>query len=158
MPTQYTKSVAKMRYLQYLRRVMLQSKTSQAQMNLAYTPILMHINCHPDCTQAEIANALHLTPAALTLATKKMEKLDLLRKKTDEKNMRRKILVITENGIKYLEMGRKIFDEIDCIMFSGFSEEEITQLNDFLGRITLNLEKQDEISKLNSKKVPWDFQ
>ena len=134
--------------IQLLRRRYLQQQLDVLHLHPSQLPILEYINKHEECTQVEISEDLALTPAAITLATKRMQQEKLLEKRADENNLRRKRLRLTENGQKICQKSREIFDRFDQNMFRGMTEEDLKKFQSYLDRITINItgEKTNEIN------------
>ena len=134
--------------IQLLRRRYLQQQLEALKLHPSQLPILEYINRHEECTQVEISEDLALTPAAIALATKRMQQEKLLEKRADENNLRRKRLRLTETGRKVCEKSREIFDRFDQNMFRGMTEEELKIFQSYLDRITMNItgEKTNEIN------------
>lgn len=110
--------------------------------------ILDYIGQHAGCTQIEISENMALTPAAITLATQRLQKEGLLEKQTDRNNLRRNRLTLTEKGAAYRKEKQKFFAQVDAKTYQGFSEEELNQLKTYLDRIATNItgEETNEIS------------
>lgn len=101
--------------------------------------ILMHLNRQPNCSQVEIADFLDISPAAVAVSLKKLEKSGYICRETDENDNRIHQVTITPKGRQVIEKSFVIFREVDIQMFAGFSDEELKQLDHFLERIARNL-------------------
>lgn len=111
-------------------------------------PILHYIQEHKDCSQIQLSEDLALTPAAITLATQRLQRDGLLQKTVNPENLREKRLSLTQKGEeKWLET-RAIFEEVDGEMFQDFSAEEVEKLQEVLDRLVINMsgEGKNEIS------------
>jgi len=104
--------------------------------------LLEFIKLNAGCTQAEVAEHLMISPASVAVSTRRMEKAGLVEKRTAENNLRCKRLYITEKGKKLTERCRKAFDELDMVMFSGFTEEELEIMINHLDRLLENVRKK----------------
>lgn len=91
------------------------------------------------CTQKELCHILHLSASTVTTSIKSLERRGYVRRRSDEKDMRRNIVEITDSGVEIAEMCRTAFADIDKVMYSGFSEEERKRISDVFDRITNNL-------------------
>ena len=98
---------------------------------------LIHLPYEP--TQKQIAEALEISPAAVTVTLKKLESGGYISRKVFESDNRCRRIVLTEDGRNVLELSRKNFSELDSKMLDGFSEEELCTLKNFLERMTENL-------------------
>ncbi len=139
MSAAYFETIGKMEKLHILRRIILQKATADIGLYLGQLPVLEHVRANNGCTQAELAEKMFVSPASIALSTKRMEKEGLLEKHVDENNLRRNQLTITEKGRKLSTECRKIFDEVDAKMFSGFTDEELEQFMKFLDKMLSNI-------------------
>lgn len=107
-------------------------------------PVLDFIAANPGCTQVQVADHLHVSPASIALSTKRLQKAGYLIKEVDAENLRCKRLYISEEGKKACTMCRDRLDQIDHVAFQGFSEEELAVFSDFLDRMTINMTGETE--------------
>ena len=95
-------------------------------------------------TQKELATEIGLAKNTITVMLEKMEKNNLIRRITDEKDKRKSLVILTD----YAKSLKKSFDEISDEMlkkvYKGFSEEEIDKYEGYLHRIIRNLEEKEE--------------
>lgn len=118
----------------------------------ASCPILEYINRNAGCTQVEISEDLALTPAAIALATKRMQNEKLLEKKVDEHNLRRNILTLTDRGKTLYEETRGIFDQFDQTMYQGMEQRDLERFQSYLDRITMNI-TGEETNEINPRVI-----
>ena len=105
--------------------------------------ILEYIKEHSLCTQKELANSLHISPASVATSIKRLEKGGFVKRSTDKEDIRKNRLSLTDEGLKTLTDFRAICDETDKEMFNGFSEEECSALCDYLQRLYNNLDTEN---------------
>lgn len=101
--------------------------------------ILEYIKEHDLCTQKELADSLHISPASVATSIKRLEKSGFVKRSTDKDDTRKNRLSLTYKGLKTLADFRFICDETDKKMFQGFSEAECELLCNFLQRLYNNL-------------------
>lgn len=113
-----------------------------------HMPVLNYIRHNPGCTQVEISYDMGLTPAAITLATQKLQKEGFIKKTADPENLRCNVLDLTERGFDLWNKTHDIFYSLDKKEFNGFSPEELSQLQSYFNRIMYNLsgKKPEEMS------------
>ena len=118
-------------------------------------PMLVFIKKHGGCTLVEIANFLMVTPASVTLSVKKLEQKGLIKKLTDESNLRCKKIYITEKGATLTEKGKIICDETYNFCIEGISEKDMRTTRETLEHILRNLcQKADyDVSQLNFEEI-----
>lgn len=104
--------------------------------------ILEYIKEHNLCTQKELADSLHISPASVATSIKRLEKSGFVKRSTDKDDVRKNRLALTDEGLKTLTDFRSICDETDKKMFEGFSEEECQLLCNFLRRLYNNLDTE----------------
>ena len=93
-------------------------------------------------SQRDLAEMLNITPAAVAVTLKKMEKMGLVQRMVSEQDNRYNQVVLTDKGKKIVKESRKIFQYVDEKMFAGFSEEELEVFEEYLNRIKENLIKE----------------
>ncbi len=93
-------------------------------------------------SQRDLAEILNITPAAVAVTLKKMEKMGLVQRMVSEQDNRYNQVVLTDKGKKIVKESRKIFQYVDEKMFAGFSEEELEVFEEYLNRIKENLIKE----------------
>ena len=92
-------------------------------------------------SQRDLALNLNITPAAVAVTMKKLEKNGFVVKNVSEEDNRFNEVIMTEKGKKVVKESQRLFRETDEIMFSDFSEEELNQFEAYLDRIQANLKK-----------------
>lgn len=71
----------------------------------------------------------------------RLEKMGYLTKKQDIHDKRNCILNITDMGDTFINKGIEILQEKTLNLFKGISKEQISQLNDVINIIKLNIEE-----------------
>ena len=89
--------------------------------------------------QKELAKRLRLTPATVTAALKTLEKQGCIVRESEESDMRRKRIRVTEKGREVAQRYVNVFTEVDEAMYKGFSPEELEAVSGYFKRITENL-------------------
>ncbi|MBQ4186823.1 MAG: MarR family transcriptional regulator [Firmicutes bacterium] len=90
-------------------------------------------------SQRDLAESLNVTPAAVAVTLKKLEKNGIVSKTTSETDNRYNELSITEKGRQIVKDSKKAFRSTDMQIFKDFTTEEMEQLLSFLGRMEANL-------------------
>ena len=104
--------------------------------------ILMHLNMQPNCSQAELAEQLEVSPAAIAVSMKKLEKGGYILRKPDVSDSRALQVIITPKGQDVIEQSISIFQTQEREMFEGFTDVEMQQLSGFFERMYRNLEEK----------------
>lgn len=101
---------------------------------------ILHFLAHEDgVTQIDIARDSHLAAPTISVTLKKMEKEDLIRRRTDKNDTRCSRVFITEKG---REIEKKHFEKIiECerILSQGLSAEEKETLCHLLVKVRDNM-------------------
>lgn len=139
MKIKLTEIIGRFYKLEILRRGYIQEATADIGLYFGQLPILEYVIAHDGCTQKEIADALHVTPASIAISTKRMQKAGLLKKTVSEYNLRSNQLAVTQKGRELSKRYRSKFDEVDQKMFGGFQESELAQLCSYFDRLIMNL-------------------
>ena len=111
--------------------------------------MLEFIGGHGGCTQADVAGEMHVSPASVAQSIKRMEAAGYIRRDAMQGNLRAKSLHITELGTEAAANCRSVFDELEALMFAGFSDDERSETSLLLSRLIENLESGDTGSMTN---------
>ena len=106
--------------------------------------ILFVLNQEGELSQRELATKMNLTPPTITSVIQKMEKLEYIRRKPDEKDQRVLRLCVTEKGKAFIDDICRVGKQIEEMVFRGMSMEETLLLKRLLVQVRDNLmEGQD---------------
>ncbi len=102
--------------------------------------LLMFIVRHPNLSQIELARMQGISTAAIAVSLKKLEQGGYVERAVDSKDNRYNQIHITEKGMEMAGYSMAVFEEMEQIMFKGFSREDFQVLGGLLDRIYDNLE------------------
>lgn len=140
--TKYREAVGRMLRVTRLHKSVLEKRISELglhrtqQMLLNY---LMRTDGAP--SQKEIAQKFNVTPAAIAMSLKKMEKNGLIERHSSDTDNRVNVITVSEKGKTLFEQTRMIFTQIDEAMFEGVTEEEYSEMKRIFDCMTDNLLK-----------------
>ena len=100
--------------------------------------ILMILGRHPDCSQTVLAEKLEVSPAAVAVALKKLEKAGYIARACDDKDNRMNHVVVTPKGLEAIRISCIHFQEVENALLKGFSDEELDAAERFLRRFIQN--------------------
>lgn len=106
--------------------------------------ILFTIAHKNGATQRELAEAMHVTPASLSVSLKRMERAGLITKVQNKDDLRSNRIELTEKGRHVDQSSKQKLMAIDQHMISGFSDDEVDRLLCFLDRMERNLKDLEE--------------
>lgn len=108
--------------------------------------LLMKLGHNPNCSQIELADKMNISPAAVAVSLKKLEKGGYIVRKTSQEDSRFKQVEITGKGREVIEKSIEWFDCMEQEIFEVFSDEELEQCKQYLERIhkRLNQLSQDD--------------
>lgn len=95
-------------------------------------------------SQRELADAMNISPAAVTATLKGLEKDGYITRSMGTDDNRRNNVCITEAGRAKVEESRRIFDAMDKQAFDGFSQEELETFMALLRRMVENFRPADD--------------
>ena len=126
-----------------MHHCLIESQVSGLGVHHSQHRMLMHLSRYEKIpSQKDISDALRISPAAVAVTLKRLEKDGYIeRSMTDEDNRKNEIR-ITDEGRRMVEVSRRIFESSDGAMFDGLSPEEISAFAGLLERMTQNLEKE----------------
>lgn len=116
--------------------------------------ILMHLARHKMLpSQKELAEHLKVTPAAVTLALKKLETDGYIEKSLGHDNRYNEIM-ITDKGRGLVNRTKDAFSETDRAVFEGFSEEELDDYIRLLQKMQTNMDNYENMKgRRNNEKM-----
>ena len=94
--------------------------------------------------QRELADLLHVSPAAVANSLKCLERDGYIRREPWERDARRNRVLLTQKGAAAVEGCREVFRRVSARMMDGFSQEELTQLAQFQRRMLDNLNSREK--------------
>lgn len=132
------------RQLNHAHRAAVQNELNAAGLREVGHPMLLTIlesgdansPCH---AQRDLAELLHISPAAVANSLKSLEKSGYIRREPGQQDARRNRVILTEKGVQAVAGCRNAFHRVSARMMSGFSEEEFQQLAQFQRRMMDNL-------------------
>lgn len=92
--------------------------------------------CH---AQRELADMLHISPAAVANSLKSLEKGGYIRREPSVGDARRNLVILTDKGAAAVRGCHAVFDRVADQMLEDFSEAEKIQLMSFRRRMLHNL-------------------
>lgn len=100
--------------------------------------MLMYLyHCEKIPSQAEMAKAFGISPAAVTGTLQKLEKAGFIERSM--RNGREKEITVSETGRAIVERTKQIFKDLDEAMCAGISDEELESFMEVLLRMQGNL-------------------
>ena len=106
-------------------------------------PILFMLWEKEGLTQKELAEGLNLTPPTVTDALHRIEKLELIERRTDQEDLRVTRVYLTEKGRNAQTEVNKTFQALEEQCFGNFTFEEKILLRRFFIQIVDNLSKEE---------------
>ena len=107
--------------------------------------LLMHLATRNEiASQKELAEHMHISPAALAVSLSKLEAGGYIEKETSGIDGRAKTLAITEKGRALVAESKRVFDAVDAEAFEGISDEALTLFIETVQKMHSNLVKMKE--------------
>ena len=139
------------RSLHQAHRAAIQSELKAAGLGEVGHPMLVSIlqsaGESPDgqCqAQRELADLLHISPAAVANSLKGLERDGYIRREPWQEDARRNRVFLTKKGTAAVEGCRDVFRRVSARMMDGFSLEELAQLSRFQRRMLDNLNSREK--------------
>ena len=139
----YRETVHKLISTSLIHRYHITKAAQKAGLHYGQPMILDYIREHKLCTQKELADSLHISPASVATSIKRLEKKGFVKRSIDKEDVRKNRLSLTDEGLNILTEFRSICDETDKKMFKGFSEAECELLGNLLQRLYNNLDTEN---------------
>ena len=139
-----SKAIEMMIKTDHMHRAMIDSRVHTLGIHRTQHRILMHLAKQDKLpSQKELAERLDVTPAAVTVALKKIENDGYVERTLGQDN-RYNELRITEKGRDLVKKTKKLFCETDAAIFEGFTENELETYISCLDKLQANIKKQCE--------------
>ena len=90
----------------------------------------------------ELSRRSGLAVTSLTGMLDRMEAAGLIYRDRGDKDRRKVLIFLTDNARSLEKDYNEVTEEIECIYYKGFTEEEIDQFEKYLQRILHNVEEQ----------------
>lgn len=100
--------------------------------------MLMILGKHPEISQTELAEKLEISPAAVAVSLKKLEKSGYISRQANENDNRVNHVAVTEKGRLTIEVSIQYFKEMENALMKDFTMEEMEALEKFFQRIIAN--------------------
>jgi DNA-binding MarR family transcriptional regulator len=94
-------------------------------------------------SHSELADWLHVHPATVTNALKRMERAGFVERRADPQDQRVSRVYLTDAGHKIQDAVERVWAELEANAFEGFSEEERETLQGLLERVLENLREKE---------------
>ncbi len=95
---------------------------------------------HKRLTITEISRLTSLAKTSLTSMLDRMEEIGLIERTPDKQNRRQIFVSITEKAMSYRDAYDRVSEQMNKLFYQGFTEKEITDFEDTLRKIIVNLE------------------
>lgn len=95
-------------------------------------------------SQREIAEKFDISPAAVAVTIKKLERGGYIEKNTAQEDGRYHEIGLTAKGRDVVERSKELFRKIHLEIFDGFCEQDLEQLQKMLVRMQCNLKKLEQ--------------
>ena len=139
------------RQLNQAHRAAVQAELNAAGLNEVGHPMLVSIlqsageDPEGQCqAQRELADLLHVSPAAVANSLKCLERDGYIRREPWARDARRNRVLLTPKGAAAVEGCRDVFRRVSARMTAGFSPEELRQLAQFQRRMLDNLNSREK--------------
>ena len=139
-----------LRHMLRVHHAVCESRVKALGIHPAQHMLLMHLAEKSEISsQKELAEHMHISPAALAVSLGKLEAAGYIAKDVSGTDSRVKTLTITPKGAALVSDSKAVFDGIDSVMFAGISDEELSAFISVLKRMHENLYnmKESEESK-----------
>ena len=101
--------------------------------------ILKELREHGTMNQKELADSCIMDVTTMSRTLDRMEKDGLLKRESNPASRRSWNVLLTESGMQKADEVVKIFDKIDDVIYSGFSEDELKVISGITDRVKNNL-------------------
>lgn len=100
--------------------------------------ILAVLYLNDKITMNQIAKKIHRTKATLSVLIDKLEALEFVRREKSQEDSRKTFIVLTEKALKLKPAFEKISNELNALLYKGFSADEAKKLDELLEKMNKN--------------------
>lgn len=133
-----------------LHRTLIEKQVAKGSLHRTQHRLLFHIfKSEEPLSQKELAAFFEVSPAAIAVSVKKLEKGGYIKREALKDDMRFNEITVTDKGKNILFKTKALVDEVDTHMFKDFSEKELLLFCDCLEKMQKNLNdfEQEEVKK-----------
>lgn len=142
-----------MHQLMHLSRYHAAMRMEDMELNPSQAGILFILNSHGRLSQRQLAQKIGITPPSMTVALRKLEELGFIQKEPDDKDQRIIRIRLSENGKDCIERLKSILEEMEEILYQGFSVEERLLFRRLLLAMRGNLLDSKEFQGMDFKAI-----
>ena len=103
-------------------------------------PLLLALNGHGGCTQAELSRRLHIKSPTVTVMLDKMERSGLVERRQDARDKRKLRIFLTPSGTDVTERAQAVVREISAALIAGIDGGELAVFCSVLERMRQNMD------------------
>lgn len=119
----------------------MQAQLAEVGLYRGQPPIMALLHKRDGMSQKEMARALNLSPATMTVTLKRMERAGLIEREMDGRDQRILRVHLSEEGKRMCEMGERQVGRVAAELLDGFSAEERAQFEEYMRRVARNMER-----------------
>lgn len=113
-----------MHQIMHLSRYHAVKRMEDMDLNPSQAGILFILNCEGQLSGRQLAEKIGITPPSMTVALKKLEEKGYVIKEPDAKDQRIIRVGLSEMGTECIERLKQIMEEMEELLYQGFSTEE----------------------------------
>ena len=139
-----TETIRELKQVMKLYRGRIDAITRKNGLFWGQPPILHEISEREGCTQIELAEALGVSAPSIAASTKRLEKSGLIRKETDDSNLRRNKIYLTESGRAAFRATTADIDRLNLKIFSRLQPEDCAAFPRLIEAVTAVLTEETD--------------
>lgn len=121
--------------------------------NIGQAGILFVLSNGGALSQRELAEKICVKPPSMTVALRKMEKLGFVLKNTDSRDQRITRIELTERGKSCVKEIKEHIDQMEDVLFQGFSDGERILMCRMLRQMQENLMNYKEMKDISMDRI-----
>ncbi len=119
----------------------MQQKVNEYDLRIGLVHLTMLVKRYPEKNQKELAKEMKFTESAMSHSVKRLIQEDILEQIPLESDMRYNRLQVTKKGENFIKDYESYVFNVYKDIFVGFNDVELDELDKYLKRININLEK-----------------
>ena len=113
-------------------------ESGYAQLSPSHGDILVVLYKYEKLTMKEISEKIHRTKATVSVLIDKLEKAELVKREKSQDDARNIFIILTQKGKSLEPTFNNISNELNAILYNGFSEKESKDLDKLLTKMAKN--------------------
>ncbi len=139
----YKETVGYMMRILRMHRCRIEQFVTELNVHHSQHRVLLYLKNHTAQSQKELAQAFHISPAAMAVTLKKLENGGFIHRNVQKADLRQNNIQITKKGVDVIKLSGEFFESLDSKMFEGITDDELSTFKLCLEKMEKNLKGEN---------------